>query len=242
MLCTVLGYNDEGEVVETLDHMMRRGVFDEHGAFVPGTEEVVTGFIDFEAHELAGGEMTDVIVMADPVVGAKVWPEWIGPRAFDFRVELEGSAGHKRIAALVHVGRPESRDAEGNVVPAIPASGFRRERAVLEAEVNRRIAEKRAEAEARAAEIRANLPRRDEHGRFRVLPEVHVEPEPADIRDIVGGPGRPLQLDEGGRTVPRTPRQRTMLPIVQVLREHLHDPELIEAIEGGGRAAADDQP
>ena len=46
------------------------------------------------------------------------WPEWIGGRAHDFKVELQG----KQIKALVH-----------------KASGHRRERAPVEAEISRRI-------------------------------------------------------------------------------------------------------
>jgi len=38
--------------------------------------------------------------------------------------------------------------------------------------------------------------------------------QPADIRDLVGGPDRPLLLDEKGRTKARVPVQRPNLPII----------------------------
>lgn len=38
--------------------------------------------------------------------------------------------------------------------------------------------------------------------------------EPADIRDLVGGPDRPLLLDGEGRTAIRVPVQRPNLPII----------------------------
>lgn len=38
--------------------------------------------------------------------------------------------------------------------------------------------------------------------------------EPADIRDIVGGPDRPLALTEDGETKPRVPRQAKAMPYV----------------------------
>jgi hypothetical protein len=89
-----------------------------------------------------------------PVKGSKVWPEWLGSRAAEFRVELAGKAGKKRIEALVH-----------------KESGHRRERAAIESAIADRI------AKARGA--------------------------PADIRDIVGGPDRPLNIDKHVGPAPR---------------------------------------
>lgn len=158
MLCQLLAYDIDGNVTATLDYVT---MTDDDGN--------VVGLVDFSAHEDAGGEMTDVWVV-DDAKGSKVWPEWLGPRAHDFRVELEGPAGKKRIAALVH-----------------KTSGHRRERAALDAAVMDRIA---AAGEG-----------------------------PADIRDLVGGPDRPLHLDEHGRNAVRPQRSRPVLPIVAAREE-----------------------
>jgi len=109
----------------------------------------VTGLIDFAAHEAADGRLRDIwdVAGAD---GSGTWPEWLGSRAHDFQAELTDG----RIRALVH------------------PSGYRRERASIEAAIAERIKD--------------------------------AGDEPADIRDLVGGPGRPLLLDDEGRTVERT--------------------------------------
>ena len=142
MFAMLIAYDMGGNVVATLDHVTAR---DDEGN--------VTGLVDFGAHEDAGGDMTDVWIV-EGAKGSKVWPEWLGARAHEFRVELEGPAGRKRIAALVH-----------------KASGHRRERVAVEAAIADRIAK--------------------------------ANGTPADIRDIVGGPDRPLHLDEAGRTARR---------------------------------------
>ena len=149
----LLAYDPDGNVVATLDYAVR---YDDAG--------VPLGLVDFSAHEDAGGEMTDVWAVSG-AAGSKVWPEWLGGRAHDFRVELVGPAGRKRVAALVH-----------------KASGHRRVRAEIEAAIQSRID---------AA-----------HG------------QPADIRDLVGGPDRPLQLDDEGKTKARVPNVRPALPLV----------------------------
>lgn len=76
-----------GAVVGTLDYMVARNAAGE-----------VVGLIDFEAHEAAGGRLTDIWRHSD-AAGSGTWPEFIGARAHEFRVELDGS---KRITALVH--------------------------------------------------------------------------------------------------------------------------------------------
>ena len=138
MLCCLLAYDASGNVVATLDHLVAR---DDAGN--------VAGLVDFSAYEAAGREMTEVWNVGG-AVGSKVWPEWLGARAHEFRVELEGPPGRKSIAALVH-----------------RTSGHRRERADIESVIAGRMS---AAADA-----------------------------PADIRDVVGGPDRPLRLDEDGR-------------------------------------------
>lgn len=166
MLTMLLAYDAAGNVIATLDHLvgqlMRLDLDD--------LDDTILGLIDFEAHELAGGEMTDVWSVQG-AVGSKTWPEWIGGRAHDFRVELVGPPGNKRIGALVH-----------------KASGHRRERAAVAAAIAARI--KAAKGEA------------------------------ADIRDIVGGPDRPLVLNDEGKTIgrPKVSGTPTHLPIVGVIQ------------------------
>jgi hypothetical protein len=159
MLSMLLAYNADGDVLATLDHAVAH---DDDGN--------VTGLVDFSAVEAAGGDMTDVWVVdsgdpGKPIKGSKTWPEWLGASAHDFRVELEGPAGKKRIAALVH-----------------KTSGHRRERATIEAAIAERIAA--------------------------------ANGQPADIRDLVGGPDRPLFLDDKGRTAKRPKVTRPKLPLV----------------------------
>jgi hypothetical protein len=160
----LLAYNAAGDVVATLDYMVR---------YDDTPERKPLGLIDFAAHEEAAGELTAIWTVdsgnpAAPVRGSKVWPEWLGGRAQDFRVELDGPPGRKRISALVH-----------------KTSGYRRERAAVEDAIASRIA-----AAAGA---------------------------PADIRDLVGGPDRPLALDDDGRPAVRAPIVRPNLPVVAVV-------------------------
>jgi hypothetical protein len=121
----------------------------------------VRGLIDFDAHEEAGGRLTDIWKISN-AVGSGTWPEWLGSSAHGFKVELQG----KRIKALVH------RD-----------SGHRRERAAVEAAIQERITDAKG--------------------------------KPADIRDIVGGPDRPLILDENGRTKPKVKAKPSKLPVIR---------------------------
>jgi hypothetical protein len=151
----LLGHDAAGDVVATLDYVVQ---YDDDG--------VPLGLVDFAAHEEAGGEMTDVWTVSN-AVGSHVWPEWIGSRAHDFRVELVGPPGNKRIAALVH-----------------KTSGHRRVRAIIDSVIATRM------SEAALAHI------------------------PADLRDLVGGPDRPLNLDDEGKTKARAPRVRPALPLV----------------------------
>lgn len=153
----LIAYDANGDVVGTLSHLVARDA-----------DGKVTGLVDFADHEAAGGEMTDVWSVSD-AVGSKVWPEWIGGASHGFRVELEGPAGRKHIAALVH-----------------KASGQRRERATIEANIALRVAV--------------------------------YDPEPADIRDVVGGPDRPLLLDDTGRVNIKAPAVRPNLPLVGVTK------------------------
>lgn len=100
----LIAYNATGEIIATLDYMI-----------AADPEGNVVGLVDFAAHEEAGGEHTDIFVVdtgnpANPVKGAKVWPESLGSLAHDFRVELDGPPGQKRIAALVHAQSGHRRE------------------------------------------------------------------------------------------------------------------------------------
>lgn len=139
---SLLAYDADGNITHTLDYMVR---------YANDPARTPLGLIDFAAIEDAGMEMT-LVWTADGAKGSKVWPEWLGVRAHEFTVELDGEPGHKRIVALVH-----------------KYSKTRRERADIEAAIAGRIAA--------------------------------AGDSPADIRDLVGGPGKPLLLDETGATV-----------------------------------------
>lgn len=112
MISCLIAYDADGNVVATLDHMVVRDV-----------DGNVVGLIDFAAHEAAGGEHLDIWVHS-AAAGSKVWPEWLGSRAHEFRVELVGPPGGKHIGALVH-----------------RQSGHRRGRAEVEAAIAQVIAE-----------------------------------------------------------------------------------------------------
>jgi len=109
----LIAYDKDHHVIGTLEYLVQ---YDTDEAQTP------LGLVRFDIHEENGGEATD-IWSHDGAKGSKVWPEYLGARAHDFRVELEGPAGGKRIAALVH-----------------KASGHRRERAAIESAIADRIA------------------------------------------------------------------------------------------------------
>lgn len=217
----LIAYDAAGNVIATQDY---RTIHDDEGNAV--------GLVDYAGHEEAGGEMLDVWTVEqhdgkDPATrittrakGSKVWPEWIGGAAAHFRVELEGPAGAKRIARLVH-----------------KVSGHRRERSAVEGEIMTRIEAKRSEAHERGEDTRGAIrsARQAERQALRqelrsvrepvalvelYLPDVpepgDPEPEPVDIRDLVGGPDRPLELDMEGRTKAWVAPKRLNVPIVGV--------------------------
>lgn len=154
MLSMLIAYDAVGDVIATLDHMVARN-----------DEGDVVGLLDFTAIEQAGTPLTDIWVV-EHAAGSGTWPEWIGVRAHDFRVER--AAG--RIVALVH-----------------RRSGHRRERGAIDHAVLKRL-------------------------------QLAGGRRPADIRDLVGGPDRPLILDDEGRTVGRSPAARGTPSHLSVLR------------------------
>lgn len=102
-------YDADGNVVGTLDHMVR---YDDDGAPI--------GLVDFEAHELSGGRLRDIAEHGS-AVGAGTWPEWLGASAHDFKVELRpGSKGGTHLITSLRHSR----------------SGYRRVRADIEASLS----------------------------------------------------------------------------------------------------------
>lgn len=188
MLGMLVAYNAAGAIVEVRRMQVlpfwlaaERGLrllgVTIEGTTLTDLEGERVGLADFEGHEAEGGALADY-GRSGSAVGSATWPEWLRGRDLrNFDIEFEpGWSRHTaraerpdhRIAALVH-----------------KASGHRRERADLEAEIAGRIA--------------------DAHG------------EPADIRDLVGGPDRPLLLDDEGRTTVRpVARGRSDLPLLEV--------------------------
>ena len=102
---SLLFYDADGNVVGTLDYMVR---YDDDG--------VPIGLVDFEAHELSGGRLREIVEHGS-AVGAGTWPEWLGASAHDFKVQVRPGAkgGTHLIRSLQH-----SR------------SGYRRERSDIE--------------------------------------------------------------------------------------------------------------
>ncbi len=154
----LIAYNAAGDIVATLDHLVVR---DAGGN--------VVGLADLDALERDGGEMIDAWTV-EGASGSKTWPEWLGARATEFTVELDGEPGRKRAVALVH-----------------KTSGHRRERQAIDDEIQRRTQQ--------------------------------ANGEPVDVRDLLGGPDRPLLLDEDGATKPRANPEPTRLPLVAVTQQ-----------------------
>lgn len=158
MLCMLLAYDADGNVVATLDYLT-----------LSAPDGGARGTVDFAAIEKAGEPLrlrpdsSAGVWYVPDAVASGTWPEWIRPEGF--RVETVGEGRQKRITALVH-----------------KTSGHRRERADIEAAIAERIAA--------------------------------ADGQPADIGDLVGGPDRPLILDDNGRTVARRENRRPKLPLV----------------------------
>jgi hypothetical protein len=94
----LLAYDAAGNVVGSLDEIVQQRP---DGSLLR---------LDMAAHEAAGGEATDYARFEHPdgIKGAKVWHERIR-HPHEFRVELEGGPGAKRIAALIHRQTGERR-------------------------------------------------------------------------------------------------------------------------------------
>lgn len=122
-LSFLIAYDSQGNIVGTVDHMIAQD-----------DDSNVIGLIDFAAHEQAGGRLRDIWENSQ-AVGSGTWPEWLGGRAHEFRVELDPNPApaRARIKALVH-----------------KTSGHRRERADIEAA----IAERVKQASGKPADIR----------------------------------------------------------------------------------------
>jgi hypothetical protein len=162
MLTALLAYDEDGNIIATLDHVVARN-----------PEGRAVGLIDFEAHEKAGGRLRDIWEV-ERAVGSSTWPEWLGAAAMEFQAEvditesttLDGELVQRRgpIRALIH-----------------KSSGRRRDRGAIERSID------------------------------KVKPDAQGR---RDIRHLVGGPGRPLLLDDEGRVIPRPAnREPTALPV-----------------------------
>lgn len=162
MISMLLAYDAQELVIATLDHMVARddegdviGLIDFAAHEDAGGKLRDVWFVESVGDGLAGlplayqcpggpdvGHNDDRHPLNDcpggewrqPARGSGCWPEWIGGHAYEFRVELVGPPAQKRIAALVHVGMPETDDH-----PAVPGSGHRRDRAAIEAAIQARI-------------------------------------------------------------------------------------------------------
>lgn len=113
MLGMLLAYDAAGNVVATLDYLVRR---DASGRAV--------GLVDFAKHERDGQKLRALWNVAG-AQGSAVWPEWIGQQAHDFRVELDGLG---RATALVHKVsgvRRERADIEAAIQARREAAGQR---------------------------------------------------------------------------------------------------------------------
>lgn len=185
MLRSLIAYDSNGNIVATLEHVVAK---DEDGK--------VIGLIDFAAHEDAGGRLRD-IWENDQAVGSATWPEWLGGRAYDFKVELDPNPGaaRARIKALVH-----------------KKSGHRRSRADIEAAVAERTNEAKAQAKQRGEAQRNFL--RSRGAKEETVVEFTDPPVKVDLRDLLGGPNKPLLLDDDGKTKQRPKVERPNLPIV----------------------------
>lgn len=106
-----IAWDAGGDVIAVLETLV---VHDEEGQLL--------GVVDIAELERSGGEMIEAW-RVEGAAGSGSWPEWIGGRALEFRVELEPGWTHAavdperphRVRALVHKG-----------------SGHRRERGAIE--------------------------------------------------------------------------------------------------------------
>jgi len=119
----LLGYDEDGNIVAALDMVVK---LDENRKPI--------GYVDFAEHEAAGRENTELWRVRQkftprpgglapaydrPARGSKYWPEDLtAAEVEEYKVELAGEPGNKRISALVHKvtgarrERPGSEDAK----------------------------------------------------------------------------------------------------------------------------------
>lgn len=102
----LLAYNEDGDVVATLDYLV---------SYDPDTGDAL-GLVDFEAVEEAGRPLTDVWEASD-AVGSGTWPEWIGTAAHDFKVTRSGG----KIIRLTH-RKSKAKRSRAEVKKAIAAA------------------------------------------------------------------------------------------------------------------------
>lgn len=165
----MVAWNADDEIIATFSFMAKR---DDDGE--------VIGHYDFEAHELAGGDMT-LLWKVPGAVASATWPEFIGMRAHDFRVRRRpGPKGVTHlITALEH-----------------KVSGHRRERVDVEAKLV-----------ARRASHKASLPPGQEGVVYTPVGDIVGGPgKPLPLGDdgremaayVVGSPDVPFSLNATG--------------------------------------------
>jgi hypothetical protein len=97
MFGMLVAYDDAGNVIATLESL------------VTVTDDGQPTLVDFTAHEANGRDAVELWIV-DGAKGSKVWPEYLGGKAHEYRVELAGEPGRKRIARLVHRVTGEARE------------------------------------------------------------------------------------------------------------------------------------
>lgn len=208
----LLAWDKDGNIVRGSSWMAKR---DDEGN--------VIGFVDFEAHELAGGSMTDIVVYG----AAGVYPELPPLPDSDFRegrvvFRTSDRTFHRRQGATwvphtpqvvgagtwpEHLGtearnfKVELRPGPKGSTPLVRAlvhrdSNHRRERTTIEETIENRI---RGEQQRAALEGRP--------------------PQAINATDVIGAPGNPLLLDRQGRNRGRIIISAPNLPFRKVANE-----------------------
>ena len=179
MLAALIAYDADGNVVATLDYMVVRD-----------SEGNATGLIDFEGHELAGGKLRDIWDVSSLDAPA---PEKV-------RAEVAASLGIKPEAVKTLPPTHPFRIAHEQV----QGSGTWPEWIGGQAHAFR--AELGPDKRITALVHRDSGYRRERSAVEAAIDAVEPDAEGLkDIRHLVGGPSRPLVLDDSGKTSERAP-------------------------------------
>jgi hypothetical protein len=191
MLTLLVFYDINGKIVGTQDYLAQ---YDDDG--------LPLGLVDFEAHEQAGGKLRDIADMQrlDMEVPDAIKRKVLGRDPEPGEIVRLPPDHPFRLAHETVLGAATWPEWIGGAAHnfTVELDDTKRIVALVHRESGHR--RERAATEAAIAEARASTP----------------EGQPADLRSIVGGPDRPLKLDDEGKTRPRTPRGSRPLPIVAV--------------------------